>query len=90
MAHDVVSIGNPLMDILIDVEEGFLKELITTDAVYQPPEVVSKPWYTQISVAPLFAEAIFRLNTNHSLGPLLSPFKNSNKPKVTAMTGIRR
>jgi len=27
MTHDVVSIGNPLMDILIDVEEGFLKEL---------------------------------------------------------------
>jgi sugar/nucleoside kinase (ribokinase family) len=27
MVHDVVSIGNPLMDILIDVEEGFLKEL---------------------------------------------------------------
>ncbi len=27
MAHDVVSLGNPLMDILIDVEEGFLKEL---------------------------------------------------------------
>jgi sugar/nucleoside kinase (ribokinase family) len=25
--HDVVSLGNPLMDILIDVEEGFLKEL---------------------------------------------------------------
>ncbi|MBW2975661.1 adenosine kinase [Candidatus Woesearchaeota archaeon] len=27
MTHDVVSLGNPLMDILIDVEEGFLKEL---------------------------------------------------------------
>jgi len=27
MAHDVVSLGNPLMDILIEVEEGFLKEL---------------------------------------------------------------
>jgi len=27
MSHDVVSIGNPLMDILIDVEEEFLKEL---------------------------------------------------------------
>ncbi len=27
MKHDVVSIGNPLMDILIDVEEGFLKEV---------------------------------------------------------------
>ena len=27
MPHDVVSIGNPLMDILIDVEEEFLKEL---------------------------------------------------------------
>lgn len=27
MVHDVVSIGNPLMDILIEVEEGFLKEL---------------------------------------------------------------
>src|SRR3989339_1482889 len=27
MGYDVVSIGNPLMDILIEVEEGFLKEL---------------------------------------------------------------
>jgi len=27
MAHDVVSLGNPLMDILVEVEEGFLKEL---------------------------------------------------------------
>lgn len=30
MAHDVVSIGNPLMDVLIEVEEGFLKELNLT------------------------------------------------------------
>ncbi|MBU0627982.1 MAG: adenosine kinase [Nanoarchaeota archaeon] len=27
MAHDVVSIGNPLMDIIIEVEESFLKEI---------------------------------------------------------------
>lgn len=27
MPHDVVSLGNPLMDILIDVEEGFLEEI---------------------------------------------------------------
>ncbi len=27
MVHDVVSIGNPLMDVLIEVEEEFLKEL---------------------------------------------------------------
>jgi sugar/nucleoside kinase (ribokinase family) len=28
--HDVVSLGNPLMDVLIEVEEGFLKELNLT------------------------------------------------------------
>jgi sugar/nucleoside kinase (ribokinase family) len=30
MAHDVVSLGNPLMDVLIEVEEGFLKDLSLT------------------------------------------------------------
>ena len=34
MPHDVVSIGNPLMDILIEVEEDFLKELVKNKKAY--------------------------------------------------------
>ena len=63
--------------------EGYLTELITTDAVYQPKEVVDRPWFTQISVASIVAEAIFRVNTGRSLGPLLNPPKEDEEREET-------
>ena len=53
-------------------EQGFITQLISTDAIFHPKEIVEKPWFTQISVAKVFAEAIFRINTGRSLGPLLN------------------
>jgi ribose-phosphate pyrophosphokinase len=59
--------------------EGYLKKLITTDAIYHPDSITKRGWYEEVSVAELFAEAIFRINTCQSLGSLLTPFNNFNK-----------
>ena len=63
MTHDVVSLGNPLMDILIDVEEGFLKELNLVKGNMhlldeeQIKEIENKLNQTKIKLAPGGSEA---------------------------------
>src|SRR3989344_2822482 len=48
-------------------EDNLIKQFFTTDAVYIPKRIREKPWLRMVSIAPLFARAIFRLNTNLSL-----------------------
>jgi ribose-phosphate pyrophosphokinase len=51
---------------------GHLKFLIGTDAVYRGRDFsVRHPWYREVSVAPLFAEVISRINSKQSVSELL-------------------
>lgn len=52
--------------------EGHLKCLIGTDAVYRGRRFAElHPWYREVSVAPLFAEVISRINLKQSVSELL-------------------
>jgi len=49
-----------------------IKKIIGTDAIYHPREFFEKyPWYQEISVAPIFGEAIKRIYKGGSLTKLL-------------------
>jgi ribose-phosphate pyrophosphokinase len=51
---------------------GLFEMVIGTDAVDHGPHFLAKnPWYREVSVAPLFAEVIFRINRRRSVSELL-------------------
>jgi len=64
--------GNAI-DILSQAyDEGVLKCIIGTDAVFHGPDFVEKyPWYDEVSIAPLFAKVIYHINTKRSVSELL-------------------
>ncbi|MBI5398194.1 ribose-phosphate pyrophosphokinase [Candidatus Woesearchaeota archaeon] len=63
------------------VVAGQLNRVISTDAVFHGGDAfkTAHPWYHEVSVAPLFAEAIYRMNKNRSISELLS-FSHYKKP----------
>ncbi|GEM_PF-3131452 len=59
------------LDELYDNGNGLLKGIIGTDTIRHDPELIaSMPYVKIISAAPLFADAIHRLNTNQSVSEL--------------------
>jgi phosphoribosylpyrophosphate synthetase len=43
-----------------------------TDAVFWGKEFIEKtPWYDEVSIAPLFAQVIYNINTKRSVSELL-------------------
>jgi len=52
--------------------KGYFKVLIGTDAVFRGDDFSAQhPWYEEVSVAPLFARAIYHINTKRSVSQLL-------------------
>jgi len=52
--------------------KGYLKYLIGTDAVFRGKKFAERhPWYREVSVAALFAEVIYRINSKMSVSELL-------------------
>ncbi|MCD7736722.1 MAG: ribose-phosphate pyrophosphokinase [Lachnospiraceae bacterium] len=54
-------------------EEGIFDALVTTNLVYQPPELLSKPWYTCCDLSKYIALVIDTLNHDGSVSDLLTP-----------------
>ncbi len=53
-------------------KDGIIKKVIGTDAVFRGPEFIEKyPWYEEVSIAPLLAHVIFRINHKLSLSAIL-------------------
>jgi ribose-phosphate pyrophosphokinase len=53
-------------------EQGVIKVLIGTDAVFHGDDFRHKhPWYQEVSVAPLFAQVFYNINTKGSVSSLL-------------------
>lgn len=53
-------------------QQGFIKKIIGTDAVFLGQEFInSHEWYEEISIAPLFAKVIFHINMKKSVSDLL-------------------
>lgn len=53
-------------------QEGLIKKVIGTDAVFHGPEFIEKhPWYEEVSIAELFARVIYNINNRLSVSELL-------------------
>jgi ribose-phosphate pyrophosphokinase len=65
--------NHPAIEILDDAyEKGVIKNVLGTDAVFWGEDFNKKhPWYIEISIAPLFAQVIYNINTKQSVSELL-------------------
>jgi len=63
----------PAIDIITEAyENGEIACVMGTDAVFWGEEFVKNtPWYDEVSIAPLFAQVIYNINTKRSVSELL-------------------
>lgn len=54
-------------------EAGIIDKVFTTNLVYNPPELLEKPWYVNIDMSKYCAYIIDTLNHDESLSSLLDP-----------------
>lgn len=59
--------------------DGTIDYLLTTNLVYQTPELLSKPYYVNVDMTKYIAMIIDHLNHNVSLHSLLNPTERINK-----------
>ncbi|MBO5550450.1 MAG: ribose-phosphate pyrophosphokinase [Lachnospiraceae bacterium] len=55
------------------VEEGVLTGVLTTNLIYQPEELLKRPWYISCDMSKYLAYIIDTLNHDSSISDLLSP-----------------
>ena len=60
-------------------EDGIIDRILTTNLVYQTPELLSKPYYINVDMSKYIALIIDNLNHDASLSELLNPTKRINK-----------
>jgi ribose-phosphate pyrophosphokinase len=65
--------NHPALEILQDAyEHGDIDCVMGTDAVFWGEKFIREtPWYHEVSIAPLFAQVIYNINTKHSVSELL-------------------
>jgi ribose-phosphate pyrophosphokinase len=65
--------NHPALDILQEsYDKGEIKCVMGTDAVYWGEKFIENtPWYVEVSIAPLFAQVIYNINTKRSVSELL-------------------
>ena len=54
-------------------KKGIIDKILTTNLVYQPAELLSKPWYINVDMSKYMALLIDTLNHDSSISNLLSP-----------------
>lgn len=54
-------------------EKGLIDKVLTTNLVYQPAELLEKPWYINVDMSKYIALIIDTLNHDSSISNLLSP-----------------
>lgn len=60
-------------------EEGLIDRVLTTNLVYQSPELLAKPYYTSVDMSKYIALIIDNLNHDGSLSGLLNPTGRINR-----------
>lgn len=60
-------------------ENGVIDRILTTNLVYQTPELLSRPYYIDVDMSKYIALIIDNLNHDASLSELLNPTKRINK-----------
>lgn len=61
------------------VENRTIDRILTTNLVYQSPELLSKPYYTNVDMSKYIALLVDNLNHDASLSELLNPTKRINR-----------
>ena len=59
-------------------EQGLIYRLLTTNLVYQTPELLTKPYYINVDMSKYIALIIDTLNHDHSISGLLNPVERIN------------
>ena len=70
-------------------ENGLIDRVLTTNLVYQPPELLSRPYYISVDMSKYIALIIDNLNHDASLSELLNPTGRINKLLAKYRAGIR-
>ena len=60
-------------------EKGIIDKILTTNLVYQPDELLSKPWYINLDMSKYMALLIDTLNHDSSISDLLNPVDRIQK-----------
>ena len=70
-------------------ENGLIDRVLTTNLVYQIPELLSRPYYISVDMSKYIALIIDNLNHDASLSELLNPTGRINKLLAKYRAGIR-
>ena len=60
-------------------ENGVIDKILTTNLIYQPEELLSKPWYINVDMSKYMALLIDTLNHDSSISGLLNPVDRIQK-----------
>ncbi len=60
-------------------EEGTISRILTTNCIYQSPELLSRPYYVNVDLSKYIALLIDSLNHDHSISELLDPNEKIHK-----------
>ena len=60
-------------------EKGIIDKILTTNLVYQPDELLSKPWYINVDMSKYMALLIDTFNHDSSISDLLNPVDRIQK-----------
>lgn len=60
-------------------EKGLIYRVLTTNLVYQTPELLTKPWYINVDMSKYIALIIDTLNHDESISALLNPVERIQK-----------
>ena len=54
-------------------EQGLISKVLTTNVIYQTPDLLSRPYYISVDLSKYIALMIDKLNYDHSISELLDP-----------------
>ncbi len=54
-------------------EQGLISKVLTTNVIYQTPDLLSRPYYINVDLSKYIALMIDKLNYDHSISELLDP-----------------
>jgi ribose-phosphate pyrophosphokinase len=63
--------GVLLPSALARLKQPYVKQLVISDTIYQPPEIRDNPKITVVSVAQLLAQVIWRIHVGESISTLI-------------------
>ena len=60
-------------------EEGLISRVLTTNVIYQTPELLERPYYVNVDLSKYIALLIESINHDHSISELLDPYEKIDK-----------